>query len=250
MTAKSILRECVVYGLYSSGGGGIRYVGQTTMNLGRRVKSHISRSLRKKTNTHKDCWIRKTIELGFDIKCTVLKSCATWNKDEIYWIEKLTLDGARLVNSTKGGEGMLNAPQELRDRISESVKALWSNPAYRAKITLSGKGKKWSDAARAANDNTDPKIRSQRSINGRKNIPKDVLSLLASNAAKASWAFKRLNGTDKGVHCNSAKLNDYKVLEARRMYACGETQESIAGIFGVSRRCIGKIVHRHTWTHI
>jgi len=250
MTDNPIIRECSVYGLYSSIDSEIRYVGQTILSVEARARQHIALALTKKKHTHRDCWIRKTIKSGADVRWVVLQSNAEWNKDEIAWIEKLTKSGSLLVNATMGGEGMANAPKELRERISIKVKELWKDPEYRSKTIAAQTGNKWSEKRRATNDGTDPKIRSQRASNGRKKVAKDTISAIAKKAANAHWAAKRANGTDRGIHCNGAKLNDCKVIEIRRMHENGDTIKSISIAFGVSTTCIGKIVHRKTWSHI
>lgn len=62
----------------------------------------------------------------------------------------------------------------------------------------------------------------------------------------------RMNHADhKGEKSSLAKLNENKVLEIRRLYATGEyTFKSIAPMFDINSRTVGKIVNRERWKHI
>jgi hypothetical protein len=47
-----------------------------------------------------------------------------------------------------------------------------------------------------------------------------------------------------------SKLTKDKVLEIRKLYLEGKTQETIAGLFGISRECVSVIVLRKRWKHV
>lgn len=250
MTATAILRTCHVYGLYSSSGGGIRYVGQTTIGVARRVGHHVALALRETTKTHRDFWIRKVIASGDNVKWVVLQECAVWNTDEIKWIKKLKNDGASLTNATRGGEGMLNAPQELRQRISNKIKALWEDQEYRDRMKRAHAGVEWSESRRLACEKTAPEVRSTRAKAGREKLSQDQRSKISSDAAIKLWAQKRADRTSQGEHCNSAKLNADSVREIRLMLSQGLTKRAIAGKFSVSSSTISKITFGETWAHV
>lgn len=180
-------RTCTVYGLYSSADERIRYVGQTTGDVATRVRKHVAKALRKTTKpTHREAWIRKVVASGAKVKWVVLQQTAIWNKDEILWIRKLRRRGADLVNATRGGEGMLDAPQELRDRIAERLRALWADPAYRQRMQEAHKGVAWSEARKLAQ--AAPEERSERARRGRMALSAERRSEIASLAAQAGKA--------------------------------------------------------------
>ena len=52
----------------------------------------------------------------------------------------------------------------------------------------------------------------------------------------------------RGENCNMSKLTEKEVLSIRNMK--GITQQEIANIYNVSRKCISKILNRQTWNHI
>lgn len=74
----------------------------------------------------------------------------------------------------------------------------------------------------------------------------------ATNAENISHAYKTgLNVHLRGEDWHNSKLTEAKVKRIRRLYRTGEyTQEALAGDFGVSRRCIGKVVSNNSWTHV
>jgi len=47
-----------------------------------------------------------------------------------------------------------------------------------------------------------------------------------------------------------AKLNESQVVEMRRLYACGKTQQSLAEIYGVARQTISKVVNNKRFAHV
>ena len=54
----------------------------------------------------------------------------------------------------------------------------------------------------------------------------------------------------KGEEAANAKLTEAEVLEIRKLYAEGRTQQSLADQFNIGRGTIGKITTRRIWTHI
>lgn len=96
-----------IYALIDPLSNEICYVGQTSMNINRRLYGHIS-ILRG--NTHKVNWIKKLKRLGHKPIMKVIQSFESISdKDlsgaEIYWIKYFRNIGCKLTNSTDGGEG-------------------------------------------------------------------------------------------------------------------------------------------------
>jgi len=54
----------------------------------------------------------------------------------------------------------------------------------------------------------------------------------------------------RGEKQGSAKLTENEVIEIRNRYKTGETQESIAGDFHISRPQISNVVNRKQWAHV
>ena len=55
---------------------------------------------------------------------------------------------------------------------------------------------------------------------------------------------------EKGEQARNVKLKEIEVLEIRKLYAEGRTQQSLADQFNIGRGTIGKITTRKIWTHI
>ena len=242
-------RICTVYGLCSESDESIRYVGQTTVDIERRLRQHIKHSRTAPKPVYRDNWINSVIRNGGSIKVVVLQYGATWNVSERYWIAKLKSEGAKLVNSTSGGEGSLDAPEELMEKIRASVKMLWKDSGYRAKAAGSRVGVPWSDAQRAARFSVSQEVRIERASAGRSRMSQERRSEISSLAAKASWEKKRLEGTDCGVHANNAKLDDDKVREIRSRNKSGDSVKDLAREFEMSVSGIHKVLRNQTWKH-
>lgn len=113
---------CKVYALFSTENGEIRYIGQTTKTLAQRLKRHVEAAL--EGGTWPLCkWIRKTLDQGHAVEAVVLIPQAVWNETEIKLIVGYRANGARLLNATDGGRGVLGMKQSekqkqgMRDRI-------------------------------------------------------------------------------------------------------------------------------------
>lgn len=75
----------------------------------------------------------------------------------------------------------------------------------------------------------------------------------ASNNIQDAWDRDRMpNWMDypRGERQHLAKLTADKVAEIRRLYAAGESQDSIAKRYGVSQRNISAVVRRQSWKHV
>jgi hypothetical protein len=115
-----------IYGLYDppslEGKSRIRYVGYTSKGLGRRLFEHLDEA-KKKCSNHRHKWIRQLLRKGLTPEIHLLEgvTAETWQERERTWIACLKHPG--LVNSTDGGEGLINPSAEVRERIRQKVKA-------------------------------------------------------------------------------------------------------------------------------
>lgn len=93
---------CYVYGLRNSFGQ-IGYIGQTRLDLEKRLRWHFKASVDGKTRLHK--WIRGS--MGVEI--FMIDSNATWDVSEILWIDRYRREGHDLMNVLRGGRDGLHA---------------------------------------------------------------------------------------------------------------------------------------------
>ena len=163
-----------VYGLSSSEDGEIRYIGQTTQTLKKRLDSHVHHP--KRTDYLYVCrWIKTVRDAGFSVQCTLLEDNAVWNESERSWIAKFKESGARLTNATDGGDGILGrvVSQETRDKISKAHIGKVKSQEHRENISKSHIGMKQSEETRRKHSETKK---------GKK--PKNLAALHASQIGK------------------------------------------------------------------
>ena len=146
------MKTCVVYGLKSTRVDEVRYVGQTTRAMTKRMTQHLYYARHKKTALHK--WIRREIEDGFSIYFVVFVPEAVFNSTEREVIAECRRLGYRLLNHTDGGGGVtgFKHSDETKKRKSEIAKAYWDKQIVRVrwhptdeqkmKISAANKGNK------------------------------------------------------------------------------------------------------------
>lgn len=107
-----------IYGLVDPNTNKIRYVGKT-QNLDERFQAHFRPSILK-PRTRKNNWIKSLIWKNQKPRLVILEMTTkeNWQEREQYWIAHLRKLNYKLTNSTDGGEGMLNATEDLRRRLS------------------------------------------------------------------------------------------------------------------------------------
>lgn len=102
---------CVtVYGLSTSADDRIRYIGQTIQPLDVRLRHHRGMARRGKKSAL-FAWMRKHEALGEVIIITPIVIGAIYHETEIEMITSYKERGAPLVNSTRGGEGIVGLPR-------------------------------------------------------------------------------------------------------------------------------------------
>jgi len=95
----------------------IRYIG-ATKNFQKRYTNHLYDT----SHTHKNCWIKSLRKRGLLPDMMILKkvSQGSWQDEEKQYIKYYKEQGVKLTNSTDGGEGILNPPLDVRQKISRS----------------------------------------------------------------------------------------------------------------------------------
>lgn len=96
---------CIVYGLASSDGV-IRYVGQTSRSIERRLRKH-HENARLGVNTPLYHWMRREAAQGRAVSAVTLQSDAEYGADERRVIAEMRANGVQLLNLTDGGDGTL-----------------------------------------------------------------------------------------------------------------------------------------------
>ncbi|MGH8525523.1 MAG: NUMOD3 domain-containing DNA-binding protein, partial [Gammaproteobacteria bacterium] len=97
-------RPTIIYGLVDPRTKDIRYVGKTVGKLGARLSGHL---LDKEVN-HRTRWVRILLNEGLRpeiITLEIVPPSQDWIQVEQRWIRYYRDGGARLTNTTNGGEG-------------------------------------------------------------------------------------------------------------------------------------------------
>jgi len=124
-----------IYGLHS-GDGAIRYVGQTTISLPRRLTTHRCNARAPKTPSQ--FWIMKH---GIDnIQIELLETAIDkehLNYLEKFWIAQMRDIGSDLLNVTAGGDGVSGTHHtaESKAAISAKNKGMVRTPEQRKRIS-------------------------------------------------------------------------------------------------------------------
>ncbi len=139
------MNGCVIYALCDSRVDDpvlrVRYVGQTTVRLSRRLGGHMN-SAKRGGHTHRDRWIRSVLASGGTVSIESIANVpiAQWASAEQETIVLYRSKGARLTNATDGGEGMPNPNAETRERLRQAFVGKPLLAEHRLKIGNGNRG--------------------------------------------------------------------------------------------------------------
>ena len=111
----------VIYGLYSTGEGEVRYVGQTEYTARKRLDLIITKALDHESGTLHD-WVRDEWRAGHEVRTYVLQDDlipADLEMFEAYWIEQFSglLNARPPVDAARG-------TTEVGRRINDAIRGL------------------------------------------------------------------------------------------------------------------------------
>lgn len=121
------------------------YIGKTKC-LKTRTRHHRWR-MDSGVNLPKYNKLRKLLREGFKWEILVLEDGIPdneWKAQECHWIKLYREQGCKLYNLTDGGEGMSNASDELKKRLSKARQGHFVSEETKRKISESNKGRKFS----------------------------------------------------------------------------------------------------------
>jgi len=115
--------EHVIYGLFdpSDPDKAIRYIGYTSLGVTKRIAGHLAEVKRKRRPNHLLNWLSSLVNRGLKPGAVVVEIVTdkNWQDRERFWIAHFP----NLVNSTAGGEGLINPSEDVRRRIGIAVSA-------------------------------------------------------------------------------------------------------------------------------
>lgn len=113
-----------IYGLFDPRNLELRYIGRAS-NPRNRLYRHVHEA-KVSTITHKNAWIRGLLNNRLYPAIEVLEECTeeNWQEVEQAWIAEAREKGAKLLNVTMGGEGVIGYvfTDEQRKKLSEAQK--------------------------------------------------------------------------------------------------------------------------------
>lgn len=203
-----------IYALRCPLANAIRYIGKTK-NPGSRITGHLN--LAKSNNkAYQYCsnWIRKLLAQGLQPSLEIIycvPDTEDWKMAEMRLIAQYRAEGHPLTNMTAGGEGWQDMPEEVRLRMSEKLKGIYSTPerreASRARTIANFDDPVFRakhSAGRVAALSS-PEVRAKMSATAKAAAarPERKASLVA--CAKADW--ERMRATDGVVEKRNKKIS-------------------------------------------
>lgn len=234
-----------IYLLSSPLSGKARYVGITKGTPDRRLARHI-RAATSGSPHRVHAWIRALLKRGHHPIVSILEVTSDRSR-EVFWIAEMKSNGAPLVNSTAGGDGVANPSQWTRKKMSESgKKRLPISEETRAK--LKAKSIRHSEETKA-------KMRKPKTPEHR------AAAAYALQRARDEGRYKVLRGNDNPTRRNPesvrrgssnvmSKLTDDAVIEMRERYGRGESTVALGAAFRVSQATAWRIVRGLSWAHL
>jgi len=206
MTKSIYLNMVFIYALIDPFTCKIRYIGKSI-----RPKERLINQCNEHSNTYRCHWIQSLIKRGKKPVQVILQSLpdeSDWQTYERKWIAIAKKYGWKLVNTTDGGDGVLNLTGESKERMLKTWKGRRHKPESIKKMIIASSGKKQS---------IESKIKRSEKFKGR----------------KITWS-------DKLQKANR-KFSDEKIKNVLENLSNGMTVQSAAEKYGVHRTTISKI---------
>lgn len=204
-----------IYGLFDPRDGELRYIGKS-INPKQRLTNHLNdKSITWRTN-----WLKELKRLNLKPLLYIFESFKDnnlWQEKEIYYIAIAKNRGIKLTNCTSGGDGLLNPPKEVLDKIRNTWKGRKHTEETKKLIGSKHKGKKHTE---------EHKRKISKIMKGR----------------KITWI--------KKVRDANQKLNRTQIIKIRKMLTDGISQYVIADKFNVHQGTISNIKNGKVYLHI
>lgn len=211
-----------IYGLGEPDTNKIRYIGFSTQPQKRYLK-HLSKN---KLTTHKACWVRSLQNKGLKPFMEIIDEASelNWKEKEKHYIRLFKSFGAKLVNSTIGGDGLngyVYTP-EVRKKISEAGKGRVS----------ANKGKKYSEEQnkKTHGDKWKQSMSKPRTLEYRQK-----LSIVHKERLKANTEFAK--GQIERLRTYRTKALKNSLLKTQKEYLIITPYGSKIKIFGLRSFC-------------
>jgi predicted XRE-type DNA-binding protein len=195
----------------------IRYIGKSV-----RPQERLTNHCNDTSKTWRTNWIQSVLAKGNKPKLLILETLennAEWQSVEKEWIAKGRSLGWSLTNCTDGGDGLVNPPEEVRQKMRQTWTGRKHKPESLIKIGLASKGRIHSKESKDA-----------------------VRQKLIGRVFTPEWKQKISQGV--------SKLKDSQVKKIKQMLSEGISQYTIADQFGVHQGTISNIKRGKCYKHV
>lgn len=201
----------------------IRYVGMTTQSVEKRLTKHLADSRRSQQSyRQRGIWALMSVGLVPLIEVIESGSGDGWKAAECRWIAFHRASGARLWNTTDGGDGVLNwgTPEER----SALAKERWANKTPEQRADISAKALAWnaartpehrSGAAKKRQAMKTPEQRSASTRKGKAAMSSEQRSAAASHARATQLVNTTPEQRSAQAILSAAKANRTRTPEQR-----------------------------------
>lgn len=134
------MKVTTIYALHCPDTGKVKYVGKSN-TPSFRLKRHLKEAQESAATTYKLNWLRDLLRQGKVPCLSILEIVAieNWREREIFWV-KYYRDRYKITNSTAGGDGLLEASPEAREKLSKALKGRIHSPEALVKMSEVKKG--------------------------------------------------------------------------------------------------------------
>jgi len=195
----------------------IRYIGKSI-----RPRERLVNHCNDKSKTWRTNWIQSVLARGARPKLCILEELdegTDWQQSERAWIARGREQGWPLTNCTDGGDGLLNPPEEVREKMRRTWIGRKHRPESLIKIGQASKGRKHTQAHK-----------------------EKMRILMTGRVFNEDWRFK--------ISKSVSKLTDKQIREIRDLLTDGLSQYTIADMYGVHQGTISNINRGKCYTHV
>ena len=224
----------IVYGLYDPIDGTLRYIGQTTLSMSRRLCSHLTRKELSKKR-HVTAWLnqlKKENQLPSIEKLANAHSREELDSLEVKLIAEAKASGTKLTNHTDGGRGLSGyiLSSETRAKMSISQTGRHQSAETRAKVSAANKGRVRSED-----------LKKQWSLTHRSKRTTQQIELVQDSVVQVR--FKTLPEYKRNSMAGSSNpryRDDISTALILNDIRLGLSRKQVADKYGVTPRLVGK----------
>lgn len=198
-----------VYTLSDPSTGAVRYIGITRARLRSRLSGHLS--FRDFDKSHRANWLRSLVSLGLRPSIAAIEETSDPSRER-FWIAEYRSRGARLVNSSEGGESFLGyiPPASVRLAVSNAKRGRPISQSHKDALLKAITGRRISEKQRVA-----------LSLGRGPQSPESRLKVSLAMSGRSNWSSGLAKSPDQRAKISAALLGHKQSDETK-------TKKSIA----------------------